>query len=538
MVIILINAEIKSNIIIEDALFKINGQVILSEDYDRIKDNYKYDVHEILEGLILETIVLQQDKVYNIQVDKHYIDHLIDEAKEMGNIYDKILETYSTVEAYREALEYRFIYEAIKEEVPVKYKEQLSFSNEIIERGMNRFFEENQYRQEDFTQDELNQIKKELKENYKTALSNIYFSTWNYNKAKEAHIDYINYDEERLLEYRAYHAETNSIVIGNQVYPLEETTVTRAERRFGGLLDLTNENLGDEYRINNLQESTDKVNSIKVLQMLIEKIGTKEEVKCEVIINPLAYSEMRVEGVNKGQVNGMLVVKNNGEYYINDDQLCISYRFYDTNMDDATILDVLQKLIKYGYTSDCISINELTEIMLIGQELTASKVEMTLEDINKYLGISIENISVVGGLKACDYNTENRFFGIDSTGDIVGDRIVNQFYTDYYDDNSPKLINETAVPRGYDISYSKINFLNKHIFEGQNTYIKSKINNCDVMIGHSNLEYGAYDEITHKASGVYDWYIAQFVYENVYYEISSKCLSEEEVIKIIKSVIK
>lgn len=74
MVIILINAEIKSNIIIEDALFKINGQVILSEDYDRIKDNYKYDVHEILEGLILETIVLQQDKVYNIQVDKHYID--------------------------------------------------------------------------------------------------------------------------------------------------------------------------------------------------------------------------------------------------------------------------------------------------------------------------------------------------------------------------------------------------------------------------------------------------------------------------------
>ena len=61
-----------------EPLIKVNKDIIMVDVYDSVREEYAYSKFtdtEIIEGLILETIVLQQQHIYSIEVsDAEVID--------------------------------------------------------------------------------------------------------------------------------------------------------------------------------------------------------------------------------------------------------------------------------------------------------------------------------------------------------------------------------------------------------------------------------------------------------------------------------
>lgn len=333
----------------ETGLFSVNGELITKEDYDRVKDNYDYTDYEILEGLILETLVLQQSEEFGIKADYAYIKDLAVQSQEMEEIYKKAIETYGSVKAYEKALENRYKYEEVKKNVIADYVNILHFSDSVLQDGVNRYIEENNLQKNDFTEEEIIQIKESLVENYKTLAGNLYFIAWSYHLVDDAKIDAIEYNGSPLFQERYYDINKQEVIIGENKYPLSETTIYDANRRFAGEINFFSDKIGEEYEFTNLKESPYDFSSIKVLQMTLDKKDSKESMGCDIVVNPIGYKNEKRKGDGIGYVNGLEIMKDDekNEYYLYDDSLCIVYRFYDVQMKEGAMINLIKDLIRY-----------------------------------------------------------------------------------------------------------------------------------------------------------------------------------------------
>lgn len=332
-------------------LFLVNGEPILEEDYDRIQDTYGYTSEEIFEGLILETLVLQYGTKCNISVSNDAIEDAVQTVKGMGKIYEKAIDTYGSLEKYKDALVNRYLYEEVKQDVISEYARTLVFSDRVVDEGVVRFLEENNYNINEISDDEILKIKASLKENFGDLLSDIYFNSWNYDLLKEASIKYINVDDSSLFQRRRFDKERGVVIIDNNYYPLKETTVNDANKRFGSIINFYSTGLNSMYKYTNLKESTRSLYSIKVLEMTLANERNGDCVSCDIIINPLYYEKDSDNNKNAVRINGHYLIKDdeNNEYYIYDDKLCVVYRFFDINMNEISLMGLINNLMKYGY---------------------------------------------------------------------------------------------------------------------------------------------------------------------------------------------
>lgn len=58
-----------------------------------------------------------------------------------------------------------------------------------------------------------------------------------------------------------------------------------------------------------------------------------------------------------------------------------------------------------------------------------------------------------------------------------------------------------------------------------------------VTFGHHTIDYGPYDPDTHEPSGQYDRYTAEFVSGGIRYRITTDQLAQDEIVKIVSSII-
>ena len=332
-----------------DALFIVNGEPILDRDYDRIKYNYEYSDEEIFEGLILEMLVLQYGKKGNISVSDAYIENAVQTVKEMDLIYEKAIETYGTLENYKEALVNRYIYEEVKQDVISEYAATLTFSEQVLKEGVDMFLEENNYEYNEFSDNEILQLKESLKENYTMLLSNIYFDSWNYSLLKNASIKYIQLDKDLLFQMRDFDEDKDAITIGDTVYQLKQTTINDASKRFGSIINFYSTQLSNTYEFVDLKESSNELRSIKVLEIKLVNKENENSVNCDIVLNPLNYKNDKNNGKMIDIVNGHQLIKYAEEYYIYDSNLQIIYRFYNVNMTEESLVNLISILIKYGY---------------------------------------------------------------------------------------------------------------------------------------------------------------------------------------------
>lgn len=126
---------------------------------------------------------------------------------------------------------------------------------------------------------------------------------------------------------------------------------------------------------------------------------------------------------------------------------------------------------------------------------------------------------------------------VDKKGNIVLDSVWLNFYHDYYEDGSPKLNGDILALKGISVRVSKLGILDCFDYMSGNEVKISDISGIPVTFGHHSLPYGPYDPDTHKPSGYYDMYVAEFEKEGIDYQIVSEQVELEEFVKFVSSIV-
>ncbi|MDE7431337.1 MAG: hypothetical protein K2N34_05420, partial [Lachnospiraceae bacterium] len=93
----------------QNILLIVNDEPLYSEEFIKISSHYEeigLTETEIIEGMILELITLQQAESFSISVSQDEIDSRINElsAIEESFFYEKAIEQYGSVDEYKQSL--------------------------------------------------------------------------------------------------------------------------------------------------------------------------------------------------------------------------------------------------------------------------------------------------------------------------------------------------------------------------------------------------------------------------------------------------
>ena len=130
-----------------------------------------------------------------------------------------------------------------------------------------------------------------------------------------------------------------------------------------------------------------------------------------------------------------------------------------------------------------------------------------------------------------------------ATSEIVQEQAGRSFWTDFWEDGSPKSDDDIVIPTGFTIRASRLGILHCALLpvDGSRT---TNFGGVPVTLSHCALPHGPFDPTRKDPSGLYnmpagyyDVYVAAFTLNGVEYEIEAQRLELEEVIKITASVI-
>lgn len=129
------------------------------------------------------------------------------------------------------------------------------------------------------------------------------------------------------------------------------------------------------------------------------------------------------------------------------------------------------------------------------------------------------------------------------SGELVQDQMGRGFWSDYYEDGSPKSDDELYIPTGFTLVASRLHIFKCGILPVDETETTS-FNDVPVTIIHCSMPHGPFDPnsyapngLYHTPAGYYDIYKATFELDGVQYEITTQRLELEEMVKIVASVI-
>lgn len=159
-------------------------------------------------------------------------------------------------------------------------------------------------------------------------------------------------------------------------------------------------------------------------------------------------------------------------------------------------------------------------------------------DIVKYYGSDLNPAYIPEGLVPASSNGTASVY-ITKDGKIVEDIVALYFYHDYYADGSPKLTDDVAAVKGFSLEASRLGRFDEcciAVPDGGKVQT-TDIGGVCVTFGHHTIDYGPYDPDTHEPSGQYDRYTAEFVSGGISYRITTDQLAQDEIVKIVSSII-
>ncbi len=130
-----------------------------------------------------------------------------------------------------------------------------------------------------------------------------------------------------------------------------------------------------------------------------------------------------------------------------------------------------------------------------------------------------------------------------ATGKIIEDQAGRGFWTDLWEDGSPKSDDDLYIPTGFTIRVSRLGILHCALLPVEESET-TNFGGVPVTLNHCSLPYGPFDPtqkapdgLSNMPAGYYDIYVASFTLDGVEYEIEAQRLELEEVVKIVASVI-
>lgn len=167
----------------------------------------------------------------------------------------------------------------------------------------------------------------------------------------------------------------------------------------------------------------------------------------------------------------------------------------------------------------------------------------TQAEIGEYYGRELNVPYVPDGLTAGGSAVTATVWRDKATGELVEDQVGRGFWTDFWEDGSPKSDDGIVIPTGFTITESKLGILHCALLPVDGTQT-TDFGGVPVTLSHASLPYGPFDPTRKDPSGLYnmpagyyDIYTAAFTMDGVEYEIMAQRLELEELVKITASVI-
>lgn len=158
--------------------------------------------------------------------------------------------------------------------------------------------------------------------------------------------------------------------------------------------------------------------------------------------------------------------------------------------------------------------------------------------VEEYYGRNLTPAYVPEGLIAAPDNGRGWVYLQKSNHKLVEDDRWLGFYHAYHEDGSPKLTDNVAACKGFELRASKMGLLKTCLYLLPENEVKtSNIGGTEVTFGYRPMSYGPYDPQTREPAGVYDLYVAEFKLQDIAYQIVAEQMELDEVVKVVASII-
>lgn len=181
-----------------------------------------------------------------------------------------------------------------------------------------------------------------------------------------------------------------------------------------------------------------------------------------------------------------------------------------------------------------IHINEITGVQAVSidQKLAfpenALTKELTQDEAIGYLGRDVRPQSLPDGLK--QEENDAYLFAELPDGRVVYDQFIFWFREDSGEEYNP-------LCRQLTLTASKTGLVSDCVYLYPQAYQKSYIGGVEIKLGHQEVSYGPYDELTHAPAGTYDRYVAELTVDGVECELVADNLTQQEFIDALVSII-
>lgn len=165
------------------------------------------------------------------------------------------------------------------------------------------------------------------------------------------------------------------------------------------------------------------------------------------------------------------------------------------------------------------------------------------EEIVAYYGWNLAPDYIPEGLTGGGRSVAAGIWREKVTGEIVEEQAGRGFWTNFWEDGSPKSDDDLYIPTGFTIRVSRLHILHCALLPVDQSET-TDFGGVPVTLSHCSMPHGPFDPTQKDPSGLhnmpagyYDIYVASFALNGVEYEIQAQRLELEEVIKIAASVI-
>lgn len=165
------------------------------------------------------------------------------------------------------------------------------------------------------------------------------------------------------------------------------------------------------------------------------------------------------------------------------------------------------------------------------------------KEIVAYYGWNLAPAYIPEGLSGGGQGVRAGIWRKKATGEIVEEQAGRSFWTDFWEDGSPKSDDDLYIPTGFTIRASKLGILHCALLPVDESRT-TDFGGTPVTLSHCSRKHGPFDParkapdgLSNMPAGYYDTYVAEFTLNGVEYEIEAQRLELEEVIKIVASVV-